>query len=715
MDISSKARESYKRQLSFRVNISKIMAAGLAVIASDTGRILMLQRALSEEDPASGKWEFPGGTLNPDESPFDASLREWSEETGLNLPLNAKIQGDWIAPNGRYQLFIYRIPAESDIELNLDHEDRHVSNPDDPDGDEVEVIAWWSLEDLPTNPALRDEVKNTDWKIFQNSNSITAATDILHEPFDFATGPCCRPQGGGTGCGNPNCKSGWQAKEREILENADPRVRAHLERMLTGRREVEPKYTELLSGITKQHSGKMLGLSFKFKDAQGIANKIERKVVEKGITHEQSADSIADALRYTVAISPDNYVNGMKSAVKALTRSGGVVFESFENNWQPGDAYNGVNAVFRDKKTGLKIELQFHTPESFIVKDKVNHKNYELIRERKGTALDRFQAFMSMKSKSDAIQFPVGVINLEGFGIPIKSVFRPFDEPMAIAAAGTPISKVLNWNEAERLSVNGTMTQGDWEDFVDSALGYGGGFELLPNKKIINTKLQSSTVEFANPCHAPDTGRFCETDGPAFPSQDVQRPLNPKPPKNYHQESEEWISKLTEEERKAASDYTGSYLYGEINKNAVAGTSDPRVNALDSALAKAGKRETPIRVYRRVGVKDRDAFMASVEIGSEISLTQEGAFQSASITPRYPVITGWPTNSVLFEINTRSGAAIGDVTQGGGTAKELEVLIPRNTKFRVVGIQEDVQFGPPPKTRGLGDTGKRLVVQVEEI
>lgn len=221
--------------------------------------------------------------------------------------------------------------------------------------------------------------------------------------------------------------------------------------------------------------------------------------------------------------------------------------------------------------------------------------------------------------------------------------------------------------------------------------------------------------EFANPCHAPDTGQFCETDGPSFPAQDNQRAMAPKPPKSYLQESEEWVEKLTPEEQKAATDYTGSYLYDEINRNAVAGTPDPRVDALDRAIEKAGIRDTPIRVYRRVGFKDRDAYLSQIKVGDVIPLAQPGAFQSASVTPRYPLATGWPTNSVVFEINARSGAAIGNVTQGAGTQKELELLLPRSARFKIIDIQPDVQFGNPPKTRGLGDTNRRLVIQVEEV
>lgn len=158
-------------------------AAGLAVIANDTGRVLMLQRALSDDDLNGGKWEFPGGNLEPDEDPSEGASREWEEETGLRLPAGTWT-GAWTSPNGIYKGYVYRIPKESDLDINLDYEDRKVLNPDDPDGDEIEVIAWFDPADLPENPTLREEVKDTDWTLLASADPSIQFANPCHSPED---------------------------------------------------------------------------------------------------------------------------------------------------------------------------------------------------------------------------------------------------------------------------------------------------------------------------------------------------------------------------------------------------------------------------------------------------------------------------------------------------------------------------------------------------
>jgi 8-oxo-dGTP pyrophosphatase MutT (NUDIX family) len=135
-----------------------IKFAGLLVQALNTGRVLMLQRALEEGDPAAGQWEFPGGHLEDGEQPLEAAMREWREEVGSELPA-LKIVGRWACSNG-YMGFLGLCQSESDIDIHS----RDVVNPDDPDGDNAEAVAWFYPSDLVSMPGVRQETRdNTPW------------------------------------------------------------------------------------------------------------------------------------------------------------------------------------------------------------------------------------------------------------------------------------------------------------------------------------------------------------------------------------------------------------------------------------------------------------------------------------------------------------------------------------------------------------------------
>ncbi|MFC1418592.1 phage portal protein [Streptacidiphilus cavernicola] len=141
-------------RLAIRKAAGEVSVAGLAVQAADTGRVLMLQRALDPEDPAAGYWEMPGGHIDDGELPLQGAWREFAEETRSLPPPGAQV-GAWISADGIYQGFVWQVPSEAFVSLT----DRdQVTNPDDPDSDQVEAIAWWDPEQLAGNPAVRPEL-----------------------------------------------------------------------------------------------------------------------------------------------------------------------------------------------------------------------------------------------------------------------------------------------------------------------------------------------------------------------------------------------------------------------------------------------------------------------------------------------------------------------------------------------------------------------------
>jgi 8-oxo-dGTP pyrophosphatase MutT (NUDIX family) len=152
----------------------------------------MLQRAYDDdEDPAAGFWEFPGGRLDDGEEALDAARREWAEETHLQVP-DGDLTGLWNAGNGRYRGFVLTVPSEDAIDILGDRDE--VDNPDDPDGDQVESLAWWDPRQLKDNPAVRPElsgdVKRVRRALKSAGNAETLREYWTHEahggPTNFA-------------------------------------------------------------------------------------------------------------------------------------------------------------------------------------------------------------------------------------------------------------------------------------------------------------------------------------------------------------------------------------------------------------------------------------------------------------------------------------------------------------------------------------------------
>jgi 8-oxo-dGTP diphosphatase len=59
-----------------------VLVSAVALVDAD-GRVLLAQRPAGK--PLAGLWEFPGGKVNPGETPESALVRELAEELGIDV------------------------------------------------------------------------------------------------------------------------------------------------------------------------------------------------------------------------------------------------------------------------------------------------------------------------------------------------------------------------------------------------------------------------------------------------------------------------------------------------------------------------------------------------------------------------------------------------------------------------------------------------------
>ncbi len=80
-----------------------LIIVGAAIVRG--GRVLGCERA--EPPETAGRWEFPGGKVEPGESDHDALVRECEEELGVRIEVGARVGGDIPLGHGRAVLRVW--------------------------------------------------------------------------------------------------------------------------------------------------------------------------------------------------------------------------------------------------------------------------------------------------------------------------------------------------------------------------------------------------------------------------------------------------------------------------------------------------------------------------------------------------------------------------------------------------------------------------------
>jgi 8-oxo-dGTP diphosphatase len=94
------------------------------LIRDGEGRCLVLRRAMSSKGNP-GKWDFPGGKVDPGESIDQSARREVLEETGLEIAIG-RVMGaaESESPSNRVAYLILEGHVQSNaVQLSTEHED----------------------------------------------------------------------------------------------------------------------------------------------------------------------------------------------------------------------------------------------------------------------------------------------------------------------------------------------------------------------------------------------------------------------------------------------------------------------------------------------------------------------------------------------------------------------------------------------------------------
>jgi hypothetical protein len=158
---------------------------------------------------------------------------------------------------------------------------------------------------------------------------------------------------------------------------------------------------------------KLAGLEHMLKGEDRLKEKIADEMTAKSwLTVRQALDTVADPVRFTFTYTPDRYAEGVRTDVEQLKEEGFELIR-LKNLWA-NDQYKGVNSQWCRPETGLRFEVQFHTPESLEAKE-LTHKAYERIRSSQASPVERRELEEFQRRVNALVLTPSGTDQIKDF------------------------------------------------------------------------------------------------------------------------------------------------------------------------------------------------------------------------------------------------------------------------------------------------------------
>jgi SPP1 gp7 family putative phage head morphogenesis protein len=166
----------------------------------------------------------------------------------------------------------------------------------------------------------------------------------------------------------------------------------------------EAAITEHVKNVAEIVGMDTAGLEYRIKGKDSYLRKIRSNYNPDGNEYE-----IKDILRYTYTSAPDEYTYKTLKAIDTHKDLGYNTIE-IKNYWLNDlNPYQGINTVVVSQ-SGQKFELQYHTPESFKIKNEEMHKLYEKQRLISDTSsMEYIELTDKMFELSNSIKIPVHV------------------------------------------------------------------------------------------------------------------------------------------------------------------------------------------------------------------------------------------------------------------------------------------------------------------
>lgn len=171
--------------------------------------------------------------------------------------------------------------------------------------------------------------------------------------------------------------------------------------------QAEPEITKQVKAVAEKTGMHPAGIENRIKGRESYLTKIKRKYNPEGTSYE-----VKDIIRYTYTAPADEMTEKTMKAIE-LFRQAGYNTVEVKNTWMDSSSpYKGVNTTLRTPD-GQAFELQYHTPESFSLKNAELHTLYEKARLLDKNSEERLKLEDEMFKLSDQLIPPKGIERLK--------------------------------------------------------------------------------------------------------------------------------------------------------------------------------------------------------------------------------------------------------------------------------------------------------------
>ncbi|USJ02576.1 hypothetical protein MUG10_11175 [Xanthomonas prunicola] len=168
-------------------------------------------------------------------------------------------------------------------------------------------------------------------------------------------------------------QTGWIDRPQppaERLRAVQPQdIAAEAQALLMRARQMEPQVTDMLKRVAARHGGQLAGTQHQLKSYGSLQEKLRQRVALKKQTLEEAAAGVNDALRYSVVLEPQDFTAGLRAMLATLDDQGHARVKLTNQFTVYPPSFKAINVTLRSPD-GALWEIQFHTPETFALKER---------------------------------------------------------------------------------------------------------------------------------------------------------------------------------------------------------------------------------------------------------------------------------------------------------------------------------------------------------